>query len=347
MRCALIEFNSYHEEILPTFVRLLNDLDVEPDVYMVRPSRRRRPFALARDLRFRERRVEGIDRHLGLPFRSRRYQLLIINSMEPVANLERLAGSRTPILGVVHNTELLDEPAYRAFFDRPRRRALVLGSHIARRLSAGGTHIEWILHVEFGRPESAPANAVTTFAVSGNVEFQRRNYQALIAAVAELHAAGAPFKVRIVGRSTRPDGLALREEIERHGLGERFELSPEVLDHPGFYGLVAGSDFMLPLLDGSADSFRRYFDAKLASSVPFAVGLGVPLVLHRELAEAYGVTACGVRYEDGGLVEAMRTAIASTDAERAGWRSAIAATRTEILDASRVNLRRAIEAARA
>jgi hypothetical protein len=120
-----------------------------------------------------------------------------------------------------------------------------------------------------------------------------------------------------------------------------------VLDHPGFYRLVAGSDFMLPLLDGSADHFRRYFDAKLASSIPLAVGLGVPLVLHRGLAAAYGVAACGVGYDDGGLVAAMHAAIASTEAERAGWKSAIDTTRTEILDASRANLRRAIEAVRA
>ena len=57
MRCALIEFNAYHEETLPTFVRLLNGLGIEPDVYMVRRSISRQPFAMTSDLRFRQRRA--------------------------------------------------------------------------------------------------------------------------------------------------------------------------------------------------------------------------------------------------------------------------------------------------
>ena len=134
MRCAVIEYNWYHEETLPTFVRLLNDLGIEPDVYMVKRSARRKPFGPTAGLRFRRRRVEGIERYGGLPFRLRRYQLLIVNSIEPVANVERLARVRTPVLGVVHNADLLLEPAFRAFFEQRHRAPIVLGPHIARHL---------------------------------------------------------------------------------------------------------------------------------------------------------------------------------------------------------------------
>ena len=348
MRCALIEYNHYHEETLPTFVQLLNALGIEPDVYMVPRSRRRRPFALTSDLRFRERRAERIDWLLGLPFRLRRYELLIVNSMEPASNLERLGGSRTPLLGVMHNTELLStDPAYGAFFANPKRQPLVLGRHIANHLAREGRSVRWILHVSFGRPEPARAEGPTIFAVSGNVEFTRRNYDSLLDAVAALVAEGTPMRIRIVGRSTTRDGRTLREEIARRNLASAFELSDREVPHPEFLQLLASSDFALPLLDHSADRLRAYFETKLASSIPFAIGLGVPLVIHRELAAAYGVEACGVGYDDGGLAEAMRTAVASSEQERAGWKAALESARADLLAASLANLREAIDEVRA
>jgi hypothetical protein len=346
MRCAVIEYNWYHEETLPTFVRLLNDLGIEPDVYMVKRSARRHPFALTNGLRFRRRRVESIDRYGGLRFRLRRYQLLIVNSIEPIANVERLAGVRAPVLGVIHNADLLSEPGFAAFFEHPRHAPIVLGRHIARHLATTGISAAWVQHVHFGDVPAERRHGVTTFAVSGNVEFPRRDYAALLDAVEQLVAGGAALRVRIVGRSTTRDGLALRDDIGRRGLADVFELSPAEIDHPQFYRLVAGSDFMLPLIDGDADIVRPYFESKLASSIPFAIGLGVPLVIHRELSEAYGVLGCGIDYANGGLAGAMRAAIASSEDDRARWRAAVDSTRREIIDASRSNLREAIAAIR-
>ena len=106
-----------------------------------------------------------------------------------------------------------------------------------------------------------------------------------------------------------------------------------------FFQLVADSDFVLPLLDQSAEHLRPYFESKLASSIPFAIGLGVPLVLHRDLAASYGVETCGVGYEDGGLTGAMRIAIESSEADRVRWQAALETTRADLLATSLANLR--------
>jgi glycosyltransferase involved in cell wall biosynthesis len=345
MRCAVIEFNGYHEEVLPTFVHLLNALDIQPDVYMVRYSRGRRPFDTAPALRFRRRQVERMDRWWGLPFRLRRYDLLIVNSVEPARILERLARVRTPILGVMHNTQLLDaEATYRAFFARPRRLPLVLWRRMADRLARDGRAIGWISHVYFGEPEPIRADGATTFAVSGDVEFHRRNYDALLAAAAELVAEDVPFRVRIIGRSNEADGQELRRQIDARGLAEVFEFSPGEIPHPVFFGLVAGSDFVLPLIDPGAERLRAYFEAKLSSSIPLAIGLGVPLVMHRDLAASYGIESCGVLHGDGELAGAMREAISSIAESRVRWRSEVGAARQALLAASRENLRAAISA---
>jgi glycosyltransferase involved in cell wall biosynthesis len=345
MRCAVIEFNGYHEEVLPTFVHLLNALDIQPDVYMVRYGRGRRPFSMATELRFRRRRVEGIERYWGLPFRLRRHDLLIVNSMEPAWIPERLSRIRTPILGVVHNTELLvEDAAYRDFFSSPRRRPLVLWRQIADRMGRVGLAIGWISHVYFGEPEPIRTAGATTFAVSGTVEFHRRNYDALLAAAAELVADHLPFRVRIIGRSSDADGRELRRQIDARDLAEVFEFSPGDIPHRTFFGLVAGSDFVLPLIDPSVGRLRPYFESKLASSIPFAIGLGVPLVLHHDLAAAYDIESCGVLHGDGELAEAMRSAISSSAESRVRWRSGVVAKRDVLLAASLENLRAAISA---
>jgi hypothetical protein len=349
MRCALVEFNAYHDEVLPTFVWLLNRLDVTPDVYLVERAARRRPFAGYEGLRYRARSVEGIHRRRGIAFRLRRHDLAIVNSLEPPKRLQRAARLGLPILGVVHNTHLLvDDPAYRSFFTVPGRRPLVLGQHIAERVAGPIGAPWWISHVVFPaqRRASHLPGRHTVFAVSGNVEFRRRNYDALLDAAAVLAAEHAPFRVRIVGRSTYPDGRAFRAAVEARGLADKFEFSPGEIDNPEFTRRVAESDFSLPLLDTTRDAFRPYFETKLTASVPLAIGLGVPLVANAAVVRAYRIEGTGPAYDDGGLAQAMRHAIASTSEERTRWRVALERKRERILESSLVNLGAAIHAVR-
>ena len=349
MRVAVVEFNPYHDEVLPTFVWLLNRLDVTPDVFMVKRSARRRPFAGSARLRYRARSVGGIGRLGGLAWRLRRYDLAIINSMEPPEILGRAARLAVPVLGVMHNTDLLlDDAAYRAFFAAPGHRPLVLGQHIAERLGDSAGAPWWISHVVFGAPRTEPREPgrPTIFAVTGNVEFPRRNYDSLLDAAGALAGEGLPFLVRIIGRSTYRDGETLRAVVESRGFASRFEFSRGEINHPQFFRLLADSDFSLPLIDTSRDVFRPYLETKLASSVPFAIGLGVPLVANTALVGAYGIGGTGPEYRDGDLTEAMRRAIGSTEEDRSGWRAALLAKREAILDSSLANLRAAISAVR-
>lgn len=346
LRCALLEYNSYHDEVLPTLVWLLNRLDIRPDVYMVKRSARRRPFGAFEGLRYRSRSIERMRWLGGLPFRLRRYDLLIVNSLEPMAVLERVDREDTPVLAIVHNPHLTGpEPAYQAFFAKPSRRALVLGRQIAERGDLSLGPLSWLAPVVLASTPARPTpGAPTTFVVSGNVEYVRRNYASLLEAASALRAEGREFRVRIVGRTYRPDGRAFREALRARGLTDRFELSSGEIDHPTYFGLVASSDFSLPLLDTTDERFRPYLESKLTASVPFALGLGVPLVAHAAVARAYDVAGTGPTYEDGALPGAMREAVDTRPEQRVAWRESVDAKRAALLAASETQLREAIAA---
>src|SRR2546429_581326 len=119
MRIALIELNAYHDEVLPTLVYLLNALGIIPDVYMPREAIRNDAFSFAKELQYGLFSTDGVGGRLrGTPSRRRRYDALIVNSLEPREHLRRLARSSQPTIGVVHNASLLvDDAEHRAFFE--------------------------------------------------------------------------------------------------------------------------------------------------------------------------------------------------------------------------------------
>jgi hypothetical protein len=347
MKCALIEFNAFHDEVLPTFVHLLNKLGITPDVYIPDIAIRRNAFAFATDLRYQLHSTDGIGRLRGTPSRLRTYDVVIVNSLEPRSNLNSLQSSRLPTLGVVHNANLLlDEPEYRGYFEGRDRQPLVLGRHIANYLGRHSRPTAWIAHVFFGdvppvrRPETDPI----TLSVSGNLEYARRNFASLLDAAEALDRDNSRFRVRMIGRSNTVDGARFRRELETREIGRYFSFSPDEIDHEAYLSTLAGTDFVLPLLDRSAAEYRPYYDVKLSSSISLAIGLGVPMVAEETLSKRYGVESATIAYRDGDLADALRSAIASRPAEQVQRAAALATIRSDLLEASTDNLAGAISA---
>ena len=83
MKCALIEFNHYHDETLPSLVLMLNRLGIEPDVYVPRRAARKNAFVFATSLKYRLLIIDGIGRIRGTPTRAAKYDLAVLSSIEP------------------------------------------------------------------------------------------------------------------------------------------------------------------------------------------------------------------------------------------------------------------------
>ncbi len=343
MKCALIEFNYYHDETLPSLVYLLNRIGIVPDVYLPVRAARKDPFAYARSLRWRRFFTDGLWAVRGTPSRFLRYEFAIFNSVEPPSVLHRAAANNVPTLAVLHNADLpAAHSEYAAYFSSPARRPIVLWGYIAEAL---GSRLDarWIAPVYLGdTPQPPSRRGPVTFCVQGNLEYSRRNYQSLLQAVSALRHERRDFKVSVVGRSDGLDGLAFKREVARADLGRFFSFTSGEIGYRDYFARVAAADFLLPLIDASSERYSPYFRCKLTSSMSLAIGLGVVPIAHTRLATLYRVAEGGLTYEDGGLADAMRQALADPPDVHEHRRHSVASVKSRLLVESEANLREAV-----
>jgi hypothetical protein len=346
VRAAVVELNSYHDEVLPTIVYALNQLGVEPDVYTTREAARRNAFAMTAGLRFRLMPADGESRFdrawtwvRGTPARNRRYDVLIMNSVEPVTALETAARIDLPTIAIVHNADLLrGDEAYRRFFAGGTRLPMFLGRHIAATLG-GQDERAWLAPVYLGDAATTESEGeITRLCVQGNLEYTRRDYPGLVDAVVKLAAERQDFVIRIVGRSDTRDGNHFRATINERGVADRFTFSTGEISHGSYLALVAASDFILPLLDSRMPKLAPYFGVKITSSMSMAVALGVLPVVETSLAALYGVDGAALTYESGDLAWGIRSALEMRPSVRKRFRRRLAEVRVEALTASVGNL---------
>jgi hypothetical protein len=345
MRCALVEFTLSHGHTLATFVDLLHKLGIGVDAYLRTDVARHDPFLLCPGLEPSIHLLEAVTTRSRLKLRNfGDYDFVLVNSVEPGSVLTRLASVRVPVLGVVHNAVVLaEDPDYRAFFSDSRRRPIVLARHVADYLG-GESRIGWIAPVVYG-VQAATRAAVSwnRLFVDGRIDFRRRNYWALLDAVEELaHSVTEKFEVDLTGGARDLDGTRLRREVRDRGLSMYFLTEPEPFHFRSYLSRMSSAGYVLPLVDTSSPLFRPYFEDKISSSVPLAIGIGAVPVLHVRLAELYGLEAAAITYRDGQLAGAIREALAWSGDTRIGATRELAAQRDALLAASLDNLARAL-----
>lgn len=347
LRCALVEFNFYHGETMPTLVHVLNGLGVAVDVFAPERLRRNNPFVYADDLRYEMRAAERLSSgRLGRHFRS--YDFVIINSLEPKHILAAAEGLSLPVLGVMHNAGLMiTDRDYAKFFDSPKRKALVMAKHISDFVSEGA-RARWVAPVHLGRvnDEARGEEGRFIFCVQGNVEYERRDYPALLDAAERLRARGVGnFLVKIVGRNSAPiapQGSELKADIAARGLQHLFEFSAGELPYKEFYGSAARADFLLPLVERRLAAHAPYFQDKLSTSMQVAIAFQTVPVVHADLAELYGVEGESFTYSDD-LEQAMLDALGAGGGELRRRRDGLARRRAQLLDESARNLKTLLE----
>ncbi len=346
MRCALVEFNCWHGETLPTFVYLLNQLVGDVDVYLRRELLQRGPFQSCPGLRYRLHVLESPATRAWLKLRNlAEYDLVVATSVEPKPVLRSLRGIRVRLVGVVHNAILLEEDHdYRAFFREKGRTAVTLAKHVAEGC-AEVLNRRWVAPVMVTERAEAYRPDWRRFCVQGRVDFKRRNYWSLLDAVSELVLENTPgFEVVLMGGDRDLDGLRLRRVIRQRRL-EAYVTQPviDAFSYTASIDGIASSGFILALVDTTSPIFAPYFEDKISSSISMALGTGRIPIIHHRLAELSGLQALCITYGDGGLGHAMEAALNLRDDARRTMVDGLHCRRRQLLRQSLENLRTALQ----
>ncbi len=356
MKCAIVEYNRVHAEILPTVVYLLNTIGIEADVFVSSRIDQNDPFVFTPDLRFRR----GNSHAARFKFQTEAsgfagYDFVIFNSIEPKHVLKKAQRSKIPIIAIMHNAGLLlADPDYRHFFRSGQNVPLVLSRFVSEHLSPE-LAAPWIAPVFIANVPAAdfPRDEPVCFCVQGNLAYDRRNYRSLIDAVDQVASVTArDFSIFLIGRD-RPDGRAFRTEVTRRGLRKYFRYSTEGwtrwleyigrdLPYRRFYNLLQQAHFILPLVDSSSERYNDYYQTKITSSLSIAFGMGIIPVLEKSLACHYGTEQASISYETGDLAEAMNKALLLSPEEYAALQQRLVRMHDDLLRESRFNLEQAI-----
>lgn len=342
--CAVVEAYNRHDEVYLTTVYLLQRLGYDVRVFNTWRNRMKNSFIHAPGVKPQITSKPGAKAVLAAA-EAGTFDLVVFNTIEGssvVACAKRIS-SRTCVLGFIHNGGFVDsKPEYQALATNPRVHLMVLAPYIAEGF-AGIARAGFMYPVFFNDravPTIAPRPGKRRFCVQGYFDPGRRHYDVLLEAVRTLAAEGRnDFEVWVMGRSFSKDFRAFHARVQQLGLSGYFRYTWKGIGYGTYYRLLNSVDFILPLI--SPDSHRSYFLSKSTSSIAAAVGFGkIPLV-HRRLAELYGITEACLTYTDD-IVKVMRAALDMPVQELERHCTRIASVRNRFLEESQEQLAQAV-----
>jgi hypothetical protein len=343
--CAVIEAYNRHDEVYLTTVYLLKRLGYEVRVFNTWRNRLKNSFVHAPSARPRVDSALRANDVLSLAEKST-FDLVVFNTLEgaDVVDCARRMSARSAVLGFIHNGSFVStKPEYRDFLKSPRCNLMVLAPYIAQQI-ATATGIGFMYPVFFNDREvskiaSRPGRR--RFCVQGYFDPTRRHYDTLLDAMRTLHSEGREdFEVWVMGRSFAKEFRLFNRAVQQLGLTDFVRYSWKGVGYKSYYRLLNSADFVLPLI--SPDTHPSYFLSKSTSSIAAAVGFGkIPLV-HRRLADLYGISDVCLTY-DSDMVSVMRDALTADEQTLDGLRAGIWKTRQRFLEQSQQQLAAAIQ----
>jgi len=312
-RCVVVEYNDFHDEVLPSVIFYLTSIGYQVDVitsYAVFKKNVFSTFDAADRPKFSWFYYEGWGISVWEElFKFAGYELIFLNSVEPEYILHKSYYKNTPVLAVMHNAKLLKKRSYEGFFASKSTLPLCLSLNAYNyvQIDLNYKKVDWISPTIFSR--AANTQKKITFCVQGNIVFLRRNYLDLITSVSTLINEGASgFSVAIVGKNTG-DCEVLKNRIRRLNICDYFVFYESELAYSNFYQKIQSSCFLLPLVDTTVSEYKPYFSYKVSSVMGLIFGFTIIPIMHRKLAEKYNMVEGGIVYDDGGLANSMKVAL--------------------------------------
>ena len=293
-KCCVVEIHPMHYEVLPSIIAALNGNGIVPHVFMANCNKRNDIFNGFPELHFIALSAGQGSLRKKLSAIIRSYRRVIYNTLDEHGNSRVLAGSASGshVWGIEHNISVEE----------------IAGIHKLVLLPYNRSQAR-IFPCYYRAKKRAELPDERLLVIQGNIAPGRRNYSSFLRSFAEIRGELGNLKFVFVGFRKQPFYSNLLEEIRALGLGDSYlDAGEKNLTYSEFFRLVEAGHFILPLIDRSEEYCVPYFENKLTSSIPLAIGVGIPLVVNSELARKYSIDDGCITYDDDRIGDGLRFA---------------------------------------
>lgn len=312
MRALIIETEPCHHEIVPTWVWVLNQLGFQVDILMKTPPPHR-------DILFEMEHYMKLSFYRVETAQISSYDVVLNNTLYPENDVKHV-NTTTKTLSVLHRLPNAKTP-WNTNYEDIRRHAnhslIALGPHVKKTLAGTENNVLLGQPVYFGAVRAINDVAkqkfeARRFVIQGSMERFRRNYGTVPELVNSWTASDDWFSFAIIGDKRSDIEKWLKSQITAPDQRQRVEMIYNLAYHD-YLECVRSATWIMPMID---ETFQHeYFTHKITSSIMMAIGNGTPLILHRQLADIYGLRdgVHGWVYDDGAdsrkttFVKALKT----------------------------------------
>lgn len=327
-KIALIEYERYHYETLPSIAAFCVALGYKVDVFTQRNSKFNNPFDGSK--------LQGVKRYdldgLVFWFKKKRnlasYDAVIINTIEIESGtrrhdiLNKISAFKIPILGVIHGAEILNkDKAFRTFFQAKNHTCIVLDNYIYEQYK-NTCNMMWLNPI-VGPDENkyipktpTPLKDPIRFAVQGYFDYTRKTYDELLDCIVHFSKQKRPFKVYFLGNTSNNDGQHFKQRITDLRLENYVVFFPKMLTFKELYSHFAQMHFVLTLLEPETKPhLASYIQDRHSGAFSLALQFNTIPITRREFENCYDWHPSMLKYEQGQLKHAFENALTLSASE--------------------------------
>lgn len=290
MKTAIVELRESHEECICAQLSFLKDAGYQVTL-IVHPilAKQITDYAnLADQVIYIDFDNQGFFKKLGRQWQLfimlKKFDLIVLNtahSYSVVRNLTVLLRfARVACVGILHDTKKLTSSFTQRIISQKMRKYFVLNDALLpSNRNTGGIKVQSFYPIFFPDYEPVPVYKQNDvwIGIPGRVDYNRRDYDFLVNALAEITALNR-IKFVILGKVDRDSAAGKRfyDSLEKLGQLGRFKLFHSFIENRDFHSYLAACDYIMPLLTPNTD----YLKYKISGSFNLAFAHKKPMLCH-------------------------------------------------------------------
>lgn len=114
--------------------------------------------------------------------------------------------------------------------------------------------------------------------IPGQIEYQRRDYQALIRLAKKSQFVRDNLNFILLGNIKMHDGIELEQDIIDASVESCFTTFKSFVPYSVFVAVLKSSDFIMPLIHSNTAYSKNYTEDKISASMLWALSLNIPMI---------------------------------------------------------------------